>query len=93
MKILAAQPLAEFKLRLGFSDGTDAVVDLSDFAGKGVFQAWVQPGIFEQVRVTDFGAVSWPGDLDMCPDALYLRATGNEPEEVLPGLTRSLTHA
>jgi hypothetical protein len=36
--------------------------------------------------VTDRGALEWPGGLDLCGDALYLRLTGKGPEEVFPGL-------
>lgn len=93
MKILAATPLPDFRLRLKFSDGTDGVVDLSDLAGIGVFQAWLQPGVFEQVTVTNYGSLNWPEDLDLCPDSLYLRATGQEPEDLFPALKHSVAHA
>ena len=93
MKVMAAQPLPDFRLRLQFADGTDRVVDLSDLAGVGVFEAWLEPGIFEQVTVTNDGAVAWPGELDLCPDALYLRATGKEPEDLFPVLKHGLAQA
>ncbi len=93
MKILAANPLPDFRLRLGFSDGTNSVVDLSDIAGRGVFQSWLKPGVFDQVTVTDYGALNWPGDLDLCPDSMYLRATGQEPEELFPALKHIVAHA
>jgi hypothetical protein len=51
-------------------------VDLSDFAGRGVFAAWLRDGAFEQLSIGPGGALQWPGDLDLCPDALYLRLTG-----------------
>ncbi len=93
MKILAAHPLPDFRLRLSFSDGIDAVVDVSDIAGRGVFDAWLQSGVFEEVSVTDYGALSWPGDLDLCPDALYIRATGKKPEDIYPALKHAVAHA
>ena len=93
MKVLAAEPLPDFRLRLQFADGTDRVVDLSDLAGVGVFEAWLEPGVFEQVTVTNYGAVAWPDELDLCPDSLYLRATGKEPEDIFPALKHSLAHA
>ena len=93
MKILVANPLPDFRLHLKFADGTDRVVDLSDLAGVGVFQAWFEPGVFEQVTITSYGSLSWPDELDLCPDSLYLRATGKEPEDIFPVLKDSLAHA
>jgi hypothetical protein len=78
---------------LQFDNGEGGIVDLAEFAGNGVFAAWEQPGVFEQVSVTAEGAVEWLGELDMCPDALYLRMTGKRPEDVFPTLRNRLTHA
>jgi hypothetical protein len=72
MKIIEAKALPAFRLAMQFDNGEGGIVDLSEFAGVGVFAAWRQPGVFERVSVTADGAVEWPGQLDMCPDALYL---------------------
>ncbi len=93
MKILSADPLPEFRLRLNFADGTDRLVDLSGLAGVGVFQAWLEPGVFDQVTVTNYGSLTWPDELDLCPNSLYLRATAKEPEDIIPALRHSLAHA
>ena len=69
------------------------MVDLSEFFGHGVFAAWKQPGVFEQVTVTSEGAVEWLRELDMCPDTLYLRRTGKKPEDLFPSLRIRLSHA
>lgn len=93
MRVLEAKPLAGFRLFLRFEDGTAGDVDLSSYAGKGVFAAWLQSGIFEQASVTPAGAVEWPGDLDLCPDALYMQLTGKTPEDLFPALREPLAHA
>ena len=93
MKITEAKPLEKYKLFLRFDDGVSGVVDLSDIAGRGVFETWKHDGVFEQVRVTKLGAVEWPEDLDLCADALYLKLTGKQPEEVFPVLRKHATHA
>ena len=93
MRITSAVPLTTFRLKLTFADGSIGEVDLSSFAGRGVFAAWNEPGVFEQVRVTDQGAVEWPGEIDLCPDALYLRMTGQQPDELFPSLHGRLSHA
>jgi hypothetical protein len=93
MKIIEARPERDFRLFLRFDDATAGTVDLSEFAGRGVFAAWNEPGVFQQARVTDQGAVEWPGEIDLCPDALYLRLTGKSPEDLFPALARRPAHA
>lgn len=93
MKIVAATALPEYRLELRFDNGVNGNVDLSGLVGQGVFVAWRNPGHFDSVRVTEHGAVEWPGEIDLCPDALYLRLTGKSPEEVFPTLRNRLTHA
>lgn len=49
------------------------MVDLSGMvqsSGAGVFAALRDPVLFAQVRL-DLGAVTWPGDLDLAPDAMH----------------------
>jgi hypothetical protein len=36
----------------------------------GVFAALADPSLFAQVTL-DYGAVAWPGELDLAPDAMY----------------------
>jgi hypothetical protein len=93
MEITKAKPLAGYRVDLQFASGESGIVDLSEFVGRGVFAAWEQPGVFEQVIVTAEGAVEWPGQIDMCPDALYLRMTGKKPEDLFPSLRNRLSHA
>ncbi len=75
-----------FRLWLKYEDGIEGIVDLSDLAGRGVFEAWSELEVFDAVTVNESGAVVWPGDIDLCPDALYSRLTGRPAEEVFPGL-------
>ena len=93
MKIADVQPLDHFRLQVRFDDGTFGAVDLSHLAGRGVFQAWQKPGVFEQVSITPAGALEWPGDIDLCPDAFYLQVTGKGPEELFPVLRQQVSHA
>ncbi|MBX9577055.1 MAG: DUF2442 domain-containing protein [Chthoniobacterales bacterium] len=93
MKIVAAKILKKFKVHLLFENGVSGVVDLADIAGEGVFKAWLEPGVFEQMTVAKFGSLEWPGDLDLCPDSLYLRLTSKDPEELFPSLTKDLAYA
>lgn len=79
--------LKGFRLWLRYDDGTEGEVDLSEFAGRGVFRPWDDYRTFEDVRLGDHGRISWGKDVDMCPDALYLRLTGRKPEEVFRNLS------
>jgi hypothetical protein len=93
MKITFAKALANHRLELKYESGETGVVDLSALAGRGVFAAWNDPGIYNAVRVTADGAVEWPGELDLCPDALYLQMTGKSPLDVFPSLDEQPAHA
>lgn len=75
-----------YQLWLRYDDGSEGRVDLSDLAGHGVFNAWSDPAVFEAVQISKSDAIEWPGGLDLCGDALYMRLTGKSPEEVLPKL-------
>ena len=92
-KIVEVKPLQGYRLWLRYEDGVEGEVDLSDIAGRGVFAAWNERGFFESVRIDESGALAWGDQLDLCPDALYLRLTGKTPEEVLPKLKSREVHA
>ncbi len=93
MKLVELAPEKEFKLFLRYDDGVAGVVDLSRLAGRGVFTSWLEPGMFERVRLSEAGAPEWPGEIDLCPEALYLELTGQAPEDIFPVLRRPATHA
>jgi hypothetical protein len=79
------RPLSPYRIWLRYQDGTEGEVDLSHLAGKGVFSVWEQEGMFAQVKLGPHGEIAWPGDVDLCPDALYLRLTGKQPEDIFEG--------
>jgi hypothetical protein len=88
---IAVKALANFRIWLRYDDGTEGEVDLSDLAGRGVFEAWSDPAFFNAVRLASHGAIEWGSDIDLCPDAMYLRLTGQSPEDLFPRLKS--THA
>jgi hypothetical protein len=56
-----------------FNDGTAGQVELADFfnsASAGVFAALRDERAFSQARIT-LGAITWPGELDLAPDAMH----------------------
>ena len=83
-KIISVEVLSDYRLKLRYDDGVEGVVDLSAKVGKCVFKAWEDPEFFKQVRLGDFGQPEWPGEIDLCPDALYLEITGMTVEQLFP---------
>ena len=72
-RVIAVEALAGFRLRVAFADGVTGMVDLSGLVHStkaGVFAALADPFLFAQVRL-DCGAVAWPGELDLAPDAMH----------------------
>jgi hypothetical protein len=72
-RVTAVHALPEFRLRVVFADGLTGTVELSGLVHSpraGVFAALADPALFAQVRL-DYGAVSWPGELDLAPDAMH----------------------
>ena len=92
-QITAILPLPGYKLKLCFNDGVEGVVDLSAEVGKGVFAAWEDVALFNRVRLGDFGEPVWDGDIDLCPDALYLQITGKTVGELFPLWKQEAAHA
>jgi hypothetical protein len=64
-------------LAVRFADGTEGRVRFESSHLRGVFEALKDPAVFQQVRV-DSGAVTWPGEIDLAPDAMYreIKRTG-----------------
>ncbi len=92
-RISEVQVLPGFRLRLTFEDGRTGTVDLSGKVGKGVFGPLQEVDAFAHVSVGPSGGLSWGDDIDLCPDALYMEATGASPEEVFPALKAERTRA
>ena len=86
VRVTTVKALPNYTLWLKYDDGVEGNVDLSRLVGKGVFTAWNDRHVFEQVRIGDSGELCWGDTLDLCPDALYLRLTGKSPEQLFPAL-------
>lgn len=72
-RVTEVEALPDFRLRVAFADGLTGMVDMSRMVHSpkaGVFAALADPSLFAQVRL-DYGAVAWPGELDLAPDAMH----------------------
>ena len=85
-KLLKVEPRKSYRIYVEYDDGASGEVDYSHKVGRGVFKVWDTPGVFEQVHLTEYGAIAWSDELDLCPNAVYFQLTGKTPEEMLPGL-------
>ena len=79
-RVISARVLQGYRLAVRFVDGTEGEVDASRLVlgdDPGVFAALRDPAVFAQAHVV-LGAVTWPGDIDLAPDAMYdeIRANG-----------------
>jgi len=92
-KITEVKVLQGYRLELVFDDMVMGTVDLSNLAGKGVFAEWLDRQAFEAVRIGASGELVWSDQIDLCPDALYFKATGRKPEDIFPSLGKKVSHA
>ena len=92
-KITQVKILKGYRLDLKFDDGVCGTVDLSNLVGRGVFASWNDRHFFEQVQIGSSGELTWDDEVDLCPDSLYLKATGQKPEDVFPTLRHESAHA
>lgn len=84
-RVTAVDPLPGYRLRVTFRDGATGEVDMSDLirASAGVFAAIRDEAAFAAVQVAD-GVVTWPGGLDLAPDAMYYEIVANGTWKVPP---------
>lgn len=93
VKPVSVEARPGYRIYIRYSDGAAGEIDLSEFAGRGVFSAWLRPGEFEQVQIGEHRQVRWNEEAELCPDALYLRLTGKTPEEYFAEAETASAHA
>lgn len=78
-RISEVKPLNNYRLQVQFLHGLQGFVDLSDFLNNGksgVFETLKDESYFNKVYV-EHGVVTWPGELDLAPDAMYAEIKKN----------------
>ena len=78
--VVHVQSLADQRLHVEFADGTSGEVNLGPLirsARAGVLARLRDEALFAAVSI-EHGAVSWSGEIDLAPDAMYdaIRETG-----------------
>ena len=84
-EVVAVRALPNFQLDVEFADGLRGRFDYSDLIhGKdaGIFIPLRDVNFFNRVGVED-GAVTWPGEIDLAPDAMYDRLKASPPNTIV----------
>ena len=76
-----AEAKDDYKLYLLFEDGVERVVELKKWKGKGVFEYWNDELNFKKFKVTQDKKLEWNENIDMDPDAFYLKLINKTFEE------------
>lgn len=80
--IIKVEALNDYKLRLEFDDGVVGIADVASLVGKGVFSLWCDVAEFRKVLIGSSGELVWGEQIDLCPDSLYMKVTGQQPEKM-----------
>lgn len=72
-RLTKVKPLPDYTLEVTFVDELHGFVKMHDFilgSGAGVFAVLKDVKLFNQVYL-EFGALTWPGEIDLAPDAMH----------------------
>ena len=68
---IEVKPLDTYVVLIRFSDNKDAILDLKPFISEGISAKLLDCNYFKQVKIDNFGGLSWENGFDFCPN--YLR--------------------
>jgi hypothetical protein len=68
--VIEVKAISPLSIHVIFSDGTSGKVQFKPSHLTGVFEPLKDPEIFRQAFIEN-GAVTWPGNVDLAPDAMY----------------------
>ena len=73
--IIDVKPLENYQIWVLFADNFDATIDLRPFITSGISTRLLDIDYFNQVRIDEFGGITWNNGFDFCPN--YLRELSN----------------
>jgi hypothetical protein len=86
--VIEVKPEPDYCLFLRFKDGLTGHVQLREEELTGVLAPLRSERFFAQVFI-DCGAVAWPGEIDLAPDAMYAQVAGQRGEARPAGVGKS----
>ena len=72
-RLTKVKPLKDYSLEVEFVDGTHGFVEMGQRITSpkaGVFASLSDINLFNQVYL-EYGAVTWPNEIDLAPDAMH----------------------
>ena len=73
--VIEVRAEGDYNLFVRFADGVSGRVRLAPEELTGVLAPLHDPEFFAQAFI-DHGAVAWPGEIDLAPDAMYAEVVG-----------------
>ncbi len=80
-RVKEVTPLADYQLKIPFTNGEFGIYDCRPLLDFGVFKELADEAYFRQVRA-EGGTVVWPHEQDICPDTVYLDSRRYKNSEV-----------
>jgi hypothetical protein len=77
--VVEVKPESGYSLFVRFKDGLAGRVQLRRADLTGALAPLMDDKFFEQVFI-DYGAVAWPGEIDLAPDAMYTQVASADYE-------------
>ena len=69
-EVIEATVIEHGRIHVRFADGLEGDVQFLPSAYRGVFSRLLDPNEFKKMKVNRY-FVTWPGELDLAPDAMY----------------------
>ncbi len=80
LRILDAQSVGGFRMRLAFNNGERKTVDLGSLLHGPVFEPLRNPAYFAKVALDPIcGTIAWPNGADLAPEALLTLTAIEDP--------------
>ena len=83
--VVEVRPEPNHRLFVRFEDGLSGHIQLSQAQMTGALAPLLDAQFFSQVFI-DHGAVAWPGEIDLAPDAMHQQVAAQQPPVATPHL-------
>jgi len=68
--IIEVKPMDNILLWILFADNFSATINIRPYISKGISAKLLDTEYFKQVRIDDFGGITWSNGFDFCPNFL-----------------------
>nr|VFK23303.1 MAG: Protein of unknown function (DUF2442) [Candidatus Kentron sp. MB]VFK28430.1 MAG: Protein of unknown function (DUF2442) [Candidatus Kentron sp. MB]VFK74250.1 MAG: Protein of unknown function (DUF2442) [Candidatus Kentron sp. MB] len=80
IQVTAVEPGPDYGLLVTFSNGENRHFDMWPYLHYPVFRKLENPGFFALASV-DYGTVTWPGEIDIAPETLFIEGAPTRSTE------------